>query len=430
MQVASPTAQQVAAPTDSTEAIAYAAPSPPDPKPPFDRYPELLLAIIGVVATALTYFAAEAKTERWLLYLCMFSMSTSIIGLVAFISQSRTFRSIFENSKAKDLRISDLQRNRDSLEGQQKDTSALLHRITEEFAAYRERRNQEEEAAIAFVHEAYAAIAEDFNALALTISKFEQSVFYYLNTLARPKIDLHEAAESRAQIETLYKETIREICETGVKVIARRKPISLGRVTFSTNIKVLVDRGDLRYFPLVRAGDGASLRDRKMRDEYIRENPLLLSEHRVYQAILNPSVEDDFYVCQDIAEEFARIAVDRSNNQFYSKPNRDDQKDYQAFVTVPIYGNFPDTIESLPSGHSFTKLRNRHVVGFLCIDSPKVGAFDAAYDLKIMQQLAAMLFDVFRAHESVHWVTSQMMLHNRNRGMAYVKVDIDAAKRP
>jgi hypothetical protein len=394
----------------------------PERKKPSSRYLEISLAVLGIAASVAGSVVTIESTQQWMVFFFFCSLVSTLICLFVIITQNSVIYHAYENTFSLDGRIYDLQTTRDFLQIQLAETRRSLDRISQEVADTRHNRDLALTAAVTGVHNAYAHTARRFHTLTLIISEFERSVFHYLGTLAAGRIDIKKAIEQRHEIEMLFKNALREICNTASYAIPRRKSDTLDPGVCSTNIKVLTGDGNSpRYFPFIRSQEGAGFPERDKRDKLVRQNPIQVSDNKVYVYLLNKDTPD-YYVCKNMTDLLAEIKSDRRSGFVYSQPEEDDMGYFMSFLVVPITGAPSSTAVNLPNDRTYTELRQERVLGFFSIDSRTPDFFDVGYDLDITKELASMVFDCFRAFDTVHVITSQMGIDRYSDGTLWTRM--------
>jgi len=385
-------------------------PAPPEFKPPSSRYLEIGLAVAGIAASIYGSYIGLGSSDRWILLLFGLSLVATVISLFVIIAQNRMIWAAYNVRSSLERRIYDLQRTRDILQGEFSNVRSSLEQMTKQITSAQQEKESAVQDARLDVHAVYAQIAQRFHYIALSISAFEHSVFHYLGTLASGDINVGKAREDRRKIDDLLNNLLADICSTASFVIAARKP-EKGPNFCSANIKVLIGGPNHRYFTYVRGGQAPGLPNRKLRDDALRDEPLFVRENKIYEYLKNKKTDPKFYVCDNIDDVLEEIKRDNTPTRRYSKPDQRDKLDYVSFITVPIIGRGDEHGGNyLKDGRAYAKAGEIHVLGYFCVDSQKLRFFDKEYDVNIMQQLATVIFDCFRAFDAVYKITAQMGL--------------------
>jgi hypothetical protein len=223
-----------------------------------------------------------------------------------------------------------------------------------------------------------------------------QACYYEFDTWvsmqARP---LSEEAFRQLQLRhTIFLTTL---CEVAAHLFQEQRP---RKGPFSANIKRVFrarnEVGELEpyYTQLTRyVGADADARLVFEKDQFAK--PTKLADNHVYSRMFDERISEDFFMDKDIGPLVRKLRDER-----YLHPNDKTLLFYRSLAVFPIYGTLTHANERETT--NWFEYNNLQVAGTLCVDSPKMGAFNnakhptRAQDLCTLKLLSGLAFSSFR----------------------------------
>lgn len=231
-----------------------------------------------------------------------------------------------------------------------------------------------------------------FRRLADERSKFDKKAFDSV---------FKEENSDEEELDTLLADYLTLICNTAVRIIAKRKMVA--EEELSANIKLFRNRdGEAEYFFAVSSEHYI---DHRIDINSKRSSEYKVSENACFQEILNNRGRKFF-----INNDMGKFITHEKSADVYPEPNTDALKHYKKCIVAPI-SEYLEDVRNV-SGNRNEPHNRKYAIGMLCIDTNSDRFdFDMELDVSIIREMAINAHSICHQKELLLKAKAQAVLY-------------------